>query len=190
MIFTLGFYTPYFTIKAQKFWTSGTYFGNQPFTYDGKGKDIVQAFLVLVLMYLVMVGVPIAVSQLMPEIGDELVGPVLMIMYIPFIIAIMWYTVYLTRYHWSKTEFASGTFTYDATTWQWISLNLTNLLLIVFTLGLAYPLATIRSRKFFANHMAVAGNMQLSQIVQEAQKSSALGEGVADGFDIDVDIGI
>jgi len=32
--------------------------------------------------------------------------------------------------------------------------------------------------------------MQLSQIIQEAQKSSALGEGAADGFDMDIDIGL
>ena len=190
MIFTFGLYTPYFTINAQKFWINGTYFGNQSFKYEGKGKDIFQAFLVLVLMYVLTVATPLLLHSYVPGIGEEQLGPIMMIMYIPLVIAFMWYTVYLARYNWSKTEFASGTFQYDATTWQWIFLNFTNLLLIVVTLGLAIPLATVRSRRFLADHLAVAGNMQLSQVVQEAQKSSALGEGVADGFDIDVDIGI
>lgn len=190
MIFTFGLYTPYFTINAQKFWINGTYFGNQSFKYEGKGKDIFQAFLVLVLMYVLTVATPLLLHSYVPGIGEEQFGPIMMIMYIPLVIAFMWYTVYLARYNWSKTEFASGTFRYDATTWQWIFLNFTNLLLIVVTLGLAIPLATVRSRRFLADHLAVAGNMQLSQVVQEAQKSSALGEGVADGFDIDVDIGI
>ena len=69
-------------------------------------------------------------------------------------------------------------------------LKFTNFLLIVFTVGLALPLATIRSRRFLADHLSVVGNMQLSQVVQEAQKSSALGEGAADGFDMDIDIGL
>jgi len=64
------------------------------------------------------------------------------------------------------------------------------LLLFVFTAGLALPFVMIRYRKFLAAHLTVHGNMQLSQIVQEAQKSSALGEGAADGFDMDIDIGL
>ncbi len=189
-LLTLGFYTPYFTINAQKFWIGESYFGNQSFQYDGKGKDIFQAFLVLVLMYVLTIGAPLLLNLYVPGIGEEQLAQMMMIMYIPLGVAFMWYTVYLARYHWSKTEFAGGTFNYDATTYQWISLNITNLFLIIVTLGFAIPLAEIRSRRFFADHLAVAGNMQLSQVVQEAQKSSALGEGIADGFDIDVDIGI
>ncbi|MDH3256811.1 MAG: YjgN family protein, partial [Nitrospinota bacterium] len=59
-----------------------------------------------------------------------------------------------------------------------------------FTVGLALPFVIVRYRNFLAEHLTVHGNMQLSQVVQEAQKSSALGEGAADGFDMDIDIGL
>jgi uncharacterized membrane protein YjgN (DUF898 family) len=190
ILLTAGFYMPFFTANAQRFWIRGSYFGSQPFKYDGEGKDIVQAYLLVVLAYLLMVGVPTLIPVLLPEIGEEVVGMVMMAMYIPLVIAFLWYTVYIARYHWSKTEFAGGRFNYDATAWQWFLLNFTNFLIIVCTLGFGIPWATIRSRQFLADHLTVVGNMQLSQVVQEAQKSSALGEGAADGFDMDIDIGI
>ena len=190
MIFTFGLYAPYFNIKAQKFWRSEAYYGNHSFKYDGEGKDIFQAYLLIVLMYLVTVASPILLKLVMPGVGKEQATIVMGIMWIPLIIAIMFYTVFLERYNWSKTEFAGGGFIYDATGWQWLWLQFTNLLIIVCTLGFGIPLAIIRSRQFLADHLAVAGNMQLSKVIQEAQKSSALGEGVADGFDMDIDIGI
>lgn len=187
---TLGLYMPYFTIHAQNFWRSGSYYGNQPFKYDGKGKDIVKAFLLMVLMYILTMSSPIFVKQLLPGMGEDQALTIMLIMWIPLIIAYMFYTVFLDRYNWSKTEFAGGRFKYDATGWQWFFLNFTNFLIIVLTLGFGIPFATVRSRQFLADHLAVAGDMQLSQVVQEAQKSGALGEGAADGFDMDIDIGI
>lgn len=111
-------------------------------------------------------------------------------MLVPFAIVYLYYSAFLDRYNWSKTRYAGGTFKYDATGKQWVLLNFTNLLLLVFTVGLALPLIIIRYRKFLAEHLTVHGNMQLSQVVQEAQQSSALGEGAADGFDMDIDIGL
>jgi len=138
----------------------------------------------------VTIAIPIALPLLVPGISKELSTIAFAVVWIPLIVGFLYYAVYLDRYHWSKTQFAGGIFNYDATGRQWIMLNLTNFLLVVFTLGLALPLATVRSRRFLANHLAVAGNMQLSQVIQEAQKSNALGEGAADGFDMDIDIGL
>ncbi len=190
MIFTLYFYWPYFDAKLQKFWRGEAYFGSHSFQYDGKGQDIFKAYLLMILLYIVTMAVPLALPSLFPGIDKKLVSILVPLMWIPLIVGFLYYTVYLARYHWSKTEFAGGRFNYDATGWQWLSLQFTNLLIIVFTLGFGIPWATIRSRRFLADHLAVVGNMQLSQVVQEAQKSSALGEGAADGFDMDIDIGI
>jgi len=189
-LLTLGLYWPYFTIQKQNFWRSNAYFGSQSFNYEGEGKDIFKVFLLMILLYVVTIAIPIALPLLVPEISKELANLAFAVVWIPLIIGFLYYTVYLDRYNWSKTQFAGGTFNYDATAWQWFLLNFTNLLIIIFTLGLGIPFATVRSRRFLADHLAVAGNMQLSQVVQEAQKSSALGEGAADGFDIDIDIGI
>ena len=190
MMFTLYLYWPYFMVNIQKFWRNGAYFGSQSFKYDGKGGDIFKAFLLLVLLYVVCVAVPMSLPALIPGIDEQMVVVVYMVMMIPLMVGVLCFTVFLDRYHWSKTQFAGGRFHYDATAWQWFLLNFTNFLIVVVTLGFGIPFATVRSRRFLADHLSVAGNMQLSQVVQEAQRSSALGEGAADGFDMDIDIGI
>ena len=203
---TLGLYWPYFTIRKQKFWKSNAYFGNQAFQYNGEGKDILKAFLIFVVLGVAIVASPAFLIDYFgtdemqgtgPEAVQEAVQAamqkMMMIsagMFIPFAIIYLYYSAYLDRYNWSKTQFAGGAFKYDATGGQWFLLNFTNLLLFVLTAGLALPFIIIRYRKFLAEHLTVHGNMQLSQIIQEAQKSSALGEGAADGFDMDIDIGL
>ena len=189
-LLTLGLYWPYFTVRKQKFWRSNAYFGSQSFNYEGEGKDILKAFLLMILLFVVTVTSPVSLPLLVPEISQGQATIAFAVMWIPLIIGFLYYTVFLDRYNWSKTQFAGGTFKYDATGRQWFLLNFTNLLLLVFTVGIALPLIIIRYRKFLAEHLTVHGNMQLSQIVQEAQKSSALGEGAADGFDMDIDIGL
>ena len=190
MILTLYLYWPYFVVKIQKFWRSHSHFGSQAFEYDGEGKDILKPFLLMILLYVATVGINVTLPIVFPGMDKELIGYISPILFLPLIIAFLYYTVYMIRYHWSKTEFAGGRFNYDATAWQWFWLQFTNLLIVLCTLGFGIPFAITRSRQFLANHLAVVGNMQLSQVVQEAQKSSALGEGAADGFDIDIDIGI
>jgi len=190
MIFTFYLYWPYFVIKMQKFWRGHSYFGNQTFRYDGKGSDIMKAFLAMILLYLVCIVLPMALPSLIPGMDNKMGIMILGVSWIPLLIGFVYYTVFLDRYHWSKTEFAGGRFHYDATAWQWFWLSFTNFLIIIFTLGFGTAFAIIRSRQFLADHLSVVGNMQLSQVVQDAQKSNALGEGVADGFDMDIDIGI
>jgi uncharacterized membrane protein YjgN (DUF898 family) len=190
---TLGLYWPYFTIQKQKFWKSNSHFGNQAFEYDGEGKDIVKAFLIFIVSIVVVFSAPsLLIGYLGFETQEAMQGIIMisLALFIPSFVIYLYYSAFLDRYNWSKTQFAGGTFKYDATGGQWFLLNFTNLLLFVFTAGLALPFIMIRYRKFLAEHLTVHGDMQLSQIIQEAQKSSALGEGAADGFDMDIDIGL
>ncbi|NIQ01872.1 MAG: DUF898 domain-containing protein [Nitrospinaceae bacterium] len=157
---TLGFYWPYFVAQKQEFWKNNSYFGNKEFKYTGTGKGIFGEYVLFLLLYPITLG-----------------------------IYMFWYQAAVDRYNWSKTEFAGGRFNYDATGGQWFGLHFVNFLLLMLTMGLAYPWVIVRTRQFVADHLSVEGQMQLTEVVQQAQKSSALGEGAADGFDMDVDIG-
>ena len=68
---------------------------------------------------------------------------------------------------------------------------MTNLLLLVLTLGIAYPYTKIRSARYFANRtsITVAGGLD-SFAEQEKSRLHALGEEMADAFDVEFDIGI
>ena len=66
-----------------------------------------------------------------------------------------------------------------------------NLLMTVFSLGIASPLARVRSARFFVDRLRFEGPLDLGTVVQTWQQSaSALGEGLAGALDMDVDLGL
>lgn len=78
------------------------------------------------------------------------------------------------------------TFKSDVPVMQLFSLQLTNLLAVVCTLGLAYPWATIRMSKLLADHTEVTVQEALDKMRDRlAQESSAFAEDAADLYDAD-----
>ena len=67
-------------------------------------------------------------------------------------------------------------------------LTLSNFVILVLTLGLAWPWLTVRSLRFAYANLAVDGPLALDTITQQAQTVTATGEGLA-GF-LDADLGL
>ncbi len=156
---TLGLYTPFFQMKMAKFWIGNSHFGNKSFKFTGEGKEIFKKFLISLLLTIVTFG-----------------------------IYFVWYKAYLARYTWSKTHFAGGTFKFTATGWEFYKLYIVNLLLLIVTIGLAFPWIMVRNQKFIADHLTMEGEVNLDKVIQEIQKSGAIGEGALDMFDVQMDI--
>jgi uncharacterized membrane protein YjgN (DUF898 family) len=71
-----------------------------------------------------------------------------------------------------------------------ILLYLTNGIALLFTLGLATPWAQIRMARYRAEHMALSGETDWDKFVGEKKDASrALGEEIADMFDVDISFG-
>ena len=70
-------------------------------------------------------------------------------------------------------------------------LNTSNLALIIITLGLAYPYTKIRTARYFASRtsLSVRGGLD-SFMADEQARLRAMGEEMADAFDVEFDIGI
>ena len=69
-------------------------------------------------------------------------------------------------------------------TWDIIELSITNMLLIIFTLGFGYMAAQMRVWKRLANRMAFDGSIDFAAIKQSEEQAPSQGEGLADGLDI------
>ncbi|MDD1605494.1 MAG: DUF898 domain-containing protein [Methylococcaceae bacterium] len=70
----------------------------------------------------------------------------------------------------------------------WIYLS--NILLLMFTAGLATPWAQIRMARYRAEHLAITGETDWDKFIGEKKESSrAMGEEIADMFDIDISFG-
>jgi len=66
----------------------------------------------------------------------------------------------------------------------------TNLLLLIFTLGLAYPWTKVRTARLLANNSALFSTKPLDHFVSEQlSQSSSLGDELGEAFDLDVDLG-
>lgn len=85
----------------------------------------------------------------------------------------------------SYTTFDNAAFKLNATAFSLIGLWLGNLLLIIFTLGIATPLTVQRTFKYIVDRLEVHGWIDMTRIVQSSQTPDKVGEGLLDAFDID-----
>jgi len=98
---------------------------------------------------------------------------------------VFWYLAYRYRYYWSHTSFQAARFRSTVTAgkllWLWVS----NLLLIVVTLGIAIPWVLARNVRFNLANITLIGSLDLSSVVQEAQQAGAGAESLAGMLNID-----
>jgi uncharacterized membrane protein YjgN (DUF898 family) len=64
--------------------------------------------------------------------------------------------------------------------WLWIG----NLLLVIFTLGVAAPFAQQRFLRYLCDRFSVEGTVDLASVMQSREKLGRTGEGLADAFEI------
>jgi uncharacterized membrane protein YjgN (DUF898 family) len=199
---TLGLYYPYFSTKKQTFLTTHSYFGSEPFKFSGNGAMLFRPFLKV---YLVAVSLAIlTVLGFYPfielptnnTVDPETVGPLVIGAIAGLVIGalafrLLWlpYSVIEQRYFWEKTSIGSARFQLPITTWPYVKLKLGNMLLVICTLGLAWPWTTIRNIKFIVDQLALIGSDNFDEIVQAYDGAPPIGEGL-DGFlDTGFDLG-
>lgn len=160
-VVTLGFYRPIFQSQARAFMVNNARFGSEPFEYDGDGRELFGDYLRAVLLTI-------------PTLG----------------LAWVWYAAARHRYFWDHTRIAGARFSSTVTGGELLSLSLTNALLVIFTLGIGAPWAMVRLHQFWASNLRLHGAPEWATIEQRAQDASATHEGLAEGMDIDVGIGL
>ena len=163
MIFTGFLYYPFFQNNLREFLAHNSYYGSEPFDYNGEGWELFKMYMLMLLLIL-------------PTLG----------------LYWFWYTAKKQRYYWANTEFGKARFRSTVTGEGLADIKITNLLLIVFTLGVGYPLARVREARYQADHLFLDGPLDLDRIQQQAIAASATGDALADMMDVsllDIDLG-
>ncbi|WP_375420560.1 YjgN family protein [uncultured Sphingomonas sp.] len=75
-------------------------------------------------------------------------------------------------------------FSFDATTMDWVKLYLGNLALVVLTLGIGLIFVPYRNWAFFIRHMEAFGDVVLDDFTQSTTRTPRQGEGLLDAFDV------
>jgi uncharacterized membrane protein YjgN (DUF898 family) len=137
-----------------------SYFGNERFGFDGRGRDLVGPFLITVLLTI-------------PTLG----------------LSWFWFMAKKRRFYWAHTRFGSSRFVSSVTGGALIGLWALNAVLLVLTLGLGWPWVKVRNLRFAYRYLDVRGPLDLERIRQQAQVVSATGEGLAGFLDTGFDLG-
>jgi len=83
----------------------------------------------------------------------------------------------------NNLELAELRFSSEVTAWNYISLWIGNVAIVLFTLGLGFPIAVHRSLKFFANRVAIIGELDVGRLQQTTLDRPRFGEGLLEAFD-------
>jgi uncharacterized membrane protein YjgN (DUF898 family) len=160
-VVTLGFYGPFFANQRRAFLVNHSHFGSEPFAYNADGKELFGQYLKAFLLTIPTLGLYWA-----------------------------WYAAFQHRYFWGNTSMRGARFRSAMTGGELLKLHLTNLLLVIFTLGIGAAWAVTRTHAFFAQCISLHGTVDWATIQQRAQAATATAEGLAEGLDIDVGIGM
>lgn len=160
-IVTLGWYTPWFQSQRRAFFVNNARFGSEPFMYDGHGRELFGDFAKAVLLSI-------------PTLG----------------LSWVWYAAAKHRYFWTHSRMRGAQFISTVSGGDLLVLHLTNLLLVVFTLGIGTPWALTRMHAFWCDNIRLVGTVDWASLEQRAATPSAVGEGLAESLDMDIDLGM
>jgi len=190
---TLGVYYPYFIARQQKYLVSHTYFGNERFRFDGNGREMMKIYFPIVLLWVsaaaLAVAVPFAVNVMKHRdpVSSIILALITLAVGCTGVFYPFWFQAAKQRYLWNHTTFGAGDARFHATMsgGGLFLLKIGNALLLLLTLGLAWPWTMVRNANFLLNHLTLEGALDLSAVRQDAQAATAVGEGLDSLLDLD-----
>ena len=205
---TLGILWPLAVRAGKRYYVDNHTYGGRPFETVIPGWAIYGIYLLAFLLFLIIIGPGLYYfSHFLGPIKDiigtgkepsqenmqvMLAGgmPFIFLLYGAAIIVFFFINTKVTNLAVNKTVFDgrhgfSSTLGVLAMTW----ITLTNAVLTVITFSLFYPWARIRAARYRARHTSFLAASGLSEFISEAfEKQSAVGEEIADIWDLDIGI--
>ncbi len=167
-IVTIGILAPRSSIKKWAFKANNMRFGTQPFKFEAKKANI--KMLVKMNVLNVLFGFfGFALLVIFPPLGAAALLGVLIHRFNYY--AALW------QEKWRCMSLGNLRFKSTATGGDYLKLIFTNLLIVIFSLGLMFPLVAIRMAAFRARHLKIGGDLNM-MAAQQAKtiKTSATGD--------------
>lgn len=177
-LLTLGVLGPYAYYRQQRFLLENHQFGTTPFTFHAGAKNYYKLAGFMILGVFITLGLAMVTGPAAP----------LLIMLSYFAI-FAYFVVSTTNLRFSNTNIGAQGFLATLELKGFSLLLITNTLGIVFTLGLFYPWAAVRTARYKAEHMQLIADGDLNTFVAaEEEQVNALAEEVSEVFDFDIGI--
>lgn len=198
-VVSLGLATATSTYMRNKFAVSHSGFGQTDFKFKGEHSAFVEFFWKSVGLTFLLV---IALSVFTVIFGALLTGPGMgpasqvvlllfnLLLFAGYLAIGIYYQVRLRNYIWNTATLGENHFLSTLSVREMIGIYFSNLLAIVFSLGLLIPWAQIRLAKYRAEHLSVWLVADWEKyLAASGTEGSAIGDEVGDAFDVDIDLG-
>ncbi len=204
---SLGFLIPSTDIKIHSYIMNNAYFGTVKAEYNGNSKILFGAHIKSILLALAIMSVFSALiggvivsgtsfGQELPDFegslmaGGFVVGFIFAIIVFPIILRLTRaiYHAALMREKLRGLQIGNLKFMSTVGAWDVVKHRLLNTIILIFTLGLGYPIIIQRNSKFFVRHLIIMGDLEAFHADQAKQERSATGEGLDAALDLDIGI--
>lgn len=185
---------PVYLCRIRSFLHRNLRYGNAQGSFDGAPGAFYRAMMrvsgatvVALVIAIIITAVVVMVAAMLEWQGASMLFPLL---YLPFLISAAAYTTNVTNATYRFASIGGQRFTADMKTGSYARLLFTNLLAMIFTIGLAWPWVKVQLVRYKLEHLAInATPASFDGIIGEAQQGqSAFGEEVADFLDFDISL--
>ncbi len=184
-------------MRNRRFLIEHTYFGNTSFRFSGKAGELFKLYFVAggvaaiggILCFFLIEIIQSLITGLFTGVFSGSIPAVLLVpLQAGVLLGIYCFLkAKRERFYWSNTHFDTARFRSTLTVGQVFLVVVGNLLLLICTLGLAWPLTQVRSWRLRFENLRLEGKMDLEAIAQEAKLvPPATGEQFADFLDLDL----
>ncbi|NVK17329.1 MAG: DUF898 domain-containing protein [Methylocystaceae bacterium] len=203
MPFTLWLAYPLKQVVLTRYLVQNSRFGNQAFTIDISARKLYPTFLLSYVLGLLSLGLVITVTVFTTRILGEsytlingelppeaelynllIFAAAALIHFTLAGLAMSLYYAKFFNYCLSQTNLNECQFKGTVKAKKLLGFMVVNLLIIVVTLGLGFPILANRYMKFIADHVATSNIVTLEQTIQIERNVLKTGEGLADALDV------
>lgn len=198
---TLGLAWPACSVWLTRYEMNNTWIGDEQPEFNPSVKKLYRLFMVPWLIGATSMGLfMFAIFSVLGDLGTSLEGganpdpeataaaagfvAVAYLLMIPAMLAILWYRGKAYSHFIASTRFHGHGLSSAITGMGFMWLTISNMLLIVFTLGLGVPFTYKRVLTFVERKVGLVGDGDFSALLQSTQEKPTRGEGLADAFDI------
>ena len=178
---SLGLLFPFALYKQQRFFVENSRYGTTLFEFTNSAGSYYK-FIGLALLIMI-------VGMVFSNMALSLVHPALVIvgMFVTYLFVGAFFAVQMANALYNSTNLSDIYFSSAMDTPSYMSLYITNTLLMVVTLGLFYPWAKVRTMRYKASRITLAAQSDLDQFKAAVHDDvSATGHVVAEAFDMDI----
>lgn len=208
--FTLGLIWPYIVKRRREWLVEKHRYGTSAFQFGGEAGDVyliylksLAFFVPLVVGYGVMVatmvgammagaGGPGGAAAAPMAVGAMALGPMLIFLgFVSAFVGALYVRARMFSYAWNHTAIGPHRFEAAMRVRDLVGLQLVNGLLLVVTLGLAWPWVAVRTARFQLSRLAMIPGGGLDGFVADSQPApGALSEAASDFLDFDIGFGV